>query len=105
MTELAGDETEEFSVLFCFCKQALTVLASSGLEWTGEINPSVVLHITHIILIQPQQSPSETKIGLGGCDVVSPQGRRKCSDGTTSPRLVIDDDGSAFMLGPVRNRC
>lgn len=60
------------------------------------------------ILIQPQQPPPPiwSKIGLRGCDVVSVQGCwRSAATALQALCLVIDDKGSAFTLGPARNRC
>lgn len=48
MTELAADKKAEFSDLFGFHAQA----SAEQYQWTGEINLSLVLNMTDVILIQ-----------------------------------------------------
>lgn len=46
---------------FSFCEWLFT---SSGLEWTGEITPSAVLHIADVILKRALPPPSEPRLDL-----------------------------------------
>lgn len=78
------------------CKAWL--FTSSGSEWTGEINPSVVIHITDIILMHP---PSEARLDWRGRDVLSLQ---SCG-GSAAIALQLYDEGRAFSFDPARNRC